>query len=200
MAQPDHLTPGDKELGRALLSVARQAIAERLGAATTAPPAHTALAAPGACFVTLTQHGELRGCVGSLEARRSLIADVREHALGAAFRDSRFAPLTVGELPITRVEVSLLTSQAALTFENEADLLAQLRPGVDGLVLRYGEQSSTFLPQVWETLSEPRDFLAQLKRKAGLPANFWHPDIHVARYTVTKWKESGKESAEAEAP
>lgn len=177
------------ELGQALLSVARNAIAERLGAATAAPLAHGALEAPGACFVTLTQYGELRGCIGSLEAHRPLIRDVRENALAAAFRDPRFAPLKAAELDITRVEASLLTLATALIFENEIDLLTQLRPGIDGLILRYGERGGTFLPQVWESLPEPQDFLAQLKRKAGLPADFWHADISVARYEVTKWKE-----------
>lgn len=176
-------------LGDALLTVARNAIAERLGAATAVPLAHAALEAPGASFVTLTQYGALRGCIGSLEAHRPLIRDVRENALAAAFRDPRFAPLIATELDITRVEVSLLTPATALTFQSEADLLAQLRPGIDGLILRYGERRGTFLPQVWESLPEPRDFLAQLKRKTGLPADFWHGDINVARYEVAKWQE-----------
>jgi len=189
MGKRDDNTALDAALGRALLAVARNAIADQLGAGTSAPPAHPALGAPGASFVTLTQYGELRGCIGSLKAHRPLIYDVRENAQGAAFRDPRFAPLQASELDITRIEVSLLSPARRLGFESEADLLAQLRPGIDGLILSYGARRATFLPQVWESLPEPRDFLAQLKRKAGLPVDFWHQDLLMARYEVTKWKE-----------
>ncbi len=193
MSKPDYNAAlgkeHDEELGYALLTLARNAIAERLSAATAVPLAHAALEAPGASFVTLTQHGALRGCIGSLEAHRPLIRDVRENALAAAFRDPRFAPLIATELDITRIEISLLTPATALTFQSEADLLAQLRPGIDGLILSYGERRGTFLPQVWESLPERRNFLAQLKRKAGMTSDFWHADITVARYEVMKWKE-----------
>lgn len=177
------------ELGTALLRHARHAIAQRLGADTPAAPGHGSLHAPGATFVTLTQGGELRGCIGSLEAHRPLGIDVRENALAAAFHDPRFAPLSLQEFAITAVEVSLLTPATTLQFGDEDDLLAQLRPGVDGVVLRYGRHRSTFLPQVWETLPEPRAFMRQLKRKAGLPAHFWAEDVSVSRYEVSKWRE-----------
>ncbi len=177
------------ELGIVLLSAARGAIAERLGRECSAPAAHEALDRPGATFVTLTQQGKLRGCIGSLEAHRALGRDVRENALAAAFRDPRFAPLAVEEFEATRVEVSLLTPAVAMSFRDEADFMAQLRPGVDGIVLQYGHHRSTFLPQVWESLPEPQQFMQQLKRKAGLPPNFWHEEVSIARYEVTKWKE-----------
>lgn len=179
----------ETELGNMLLAHARNAIAERFGRHGGATHRHAALDQPGASFVTLTQQGDLRGCIGSLEAHRPLGLDVRENALAAAFRDPRFAPLAVEEFEHTRVEVSLLTPAMAISFRDEADFLAQLRPGVDGIVFQYGRHRSTFLPQVWESLPEPQQFMQQLKRKAGLPPNFWHETVSIARYEVTKWKE-----------
>jgi AmmeMemoRadiSam system protein A len=132
---------------------------------------------PGATFVTLTQQGRLRGCIGSLEAHRPLAQDVRENAQAAAFRDPRFTPLAVEEFEFTSVEVSLLTPALPMAFRDEADFMAQLRPGVDGIVFQYGRHRSTFLPQVWESLPEPVQFMQQLKRKAGLPPNFWHDEV-----------------------
>jgi len=177
------------DLGHSLLILARNAISERLGQGTSPTNDHPALHAPGATFVTLTQNGRLRGCIGSLEAWRPLGEDVRENALAAAFRDPRFSPLTTDELPLTRVEVSLLTPAVALSFANEADALAQLRPDTDGVIFSAGGRRSTFLPQVWEQLSTPELFMAHLKQKAGLPANYWGPDVRIERYTVSKWKE-----------
>lgn len=179
----------ETELGNMLLAHARNAIAERFGRHGGATHRHAALDQPGASFVTLTQQGDLRGCIGSIEAHRPLGLDVRENALAAAFRDPRFAPLAVEEFEHTRVEVSLLTPAMAISFRDEADFLAQLRPGVDGIVFQYGRHRSTFLPQVWESLPEPSQFMQQLKRKAGLPPNFWHESVGIARYEVTKWKE-----------
>lgn len=179
----------ETELGNMLLAHARNAIAERFGRHGGATHRHAALDQPGASFVTLTRQGDLRGCIGSLEAHRPLGLDVRENALAAAFRDPRFAPLAVEEFEHTRVEVSLLTPAMAISFRDEADFLAQLRPGVDGIVFQYGRHRSTFLPQVWESLPEPAQFMQQLKRKAGLPPNFWHEAVSIARYEVTKWKE-----------
>ncbi len=178
----------DTEIGDALLALARGAIAERFGRPGTTA-AHEALHEPGATFVTLTQDGNLRGCIGSLEAHRPLAQDVRENALAAAFRDPRFAPLAAEELEFTRVEVSLLTAPVPMVFADEADFMAQLRPGSDGIVFQYGRHRSTFLPQVWESLPDPALFMQQLKRKAGLPPNFWHETVTISRYEVTKWKE-----------
>jgi AmmeMemoRadiSam system protein A len=177
-------------LGSALLQTARNAIAGRFALATLPVAPLPELAEPGATFVTLTQHGQLRGCIGSLEAQRPLALDVAENALAAAFRDHRFAPLRADEFARTRVEVSLLTAPEPFPVSSEADALARLRPGIDGLVLRYGQRRATFLPQVWEALPEPRQFMAQLKLKAGLPADFWHAQVSLARYGVQKWKET----------
>lgn len=178
------------ELGPTLLILARNAIAGRFGLPGKAvnidlPVLHEA----AATFVTLTQGGNLRGCIGSLEAWRPLLRDVQENAIAAAFRDPRFLPLAADELDHTRVEVSLLTPPAALTFTSEADALAQLRPNIDGLIFSAGTHRSTFLPQVWEQLPDPVDFLVHLKQKAGLPASYWNSDVRLERYTVEKWKE-----------
>lgn len=182
-------TAPDAAKGAILLALARNAIAQRLGQPAEPIPKPAWLRAPGATFVTLTQHGNLRGCIGSLVARHPLAQDVIQNARAAAFRDPRFAQLAPEELATTRIEVSLLTPQQPLQFRDEADALAQLRPGVDGIVFECGSYHSTFLPQMWEQLPQPRQFLAHLKRKAGLPENFWSPDIQLHRYTVEKWKE-----------
>lgn len=146
------------------------------------------LDAPGASFVT--PPGALRGCIGSLGARRPLREDVEANAVAAALHDPRFAPLTARELDDTVVEVSVLSAPAALPAADEAELLARLRPGVDGVVLSACGRRATFLPQVWEQLPDPADFLARLRRKAGLPADYWGRDVIVETYTVTAWQEA----------
>lgn len=175
--------------GKTLIPIARAAISCALGIPETADESAPWLSEQGACFVTLTQHGELRGCIGSLQAHRSLLDDVKNNAVSAALRDPRFVPLTAGELGITRIEISLLSAAQAIKFKNEAEALAQLRPNVDGVIFQYGHYRSTFLPQVWEQISQPNQFMAHLKIKAGLPADFWAPEIMLSRYTVDKWKE-----------
>ncbi|HEX5801891.1 MAG TPA: AmmeMemoRadiSam system protein A [Azospira sp.] len=176
-------------LGRELLALARQAIDRRFHDAAAPTVDDPALKRPGAVFVTLTQDGELRGCIGSLEAWRPLADDVCDNARAAAFRDPRFSPLTASEWPRTRVEVSLLTPAEPMSFRDEADALRQLRPGIDGVILEYDGHRATFLPQVWEQLPEPQRFIAQLKRKAGLAADFWSDAVRLSRYRVEKWKE-----------
>jgi len=178
------------ELGGTLLQLARNAIAAKFGLPATAPVDLPELHKNGATFVTLTQNGELRGCIGTLEAWRPLLADIQENACNAAFRDPRFDPLSQDELPITRVEVSLLTPAEPMTFSSEAEALAQLRPEIDGVIFTAGHHRSTFLPQVWAQLPKPIQFMAYLKQKAGLPADYWGPDIRLQRYTVNKWKEA----------
>ena len=174
---------------KVLLSIARAAISSALGVPTSADESAPWLKQPGACFVTLTQHGELRGCIGSLEARRPLLDDLKSNAVYAALSDTRFMPLTSSELGITRIEVSLLTPPQPMTFRDENDLLSQLRPGVDGVIFEFAGYRSTFLPQVWEQIPSAHHFIGQLKRKAGLPADFWQDGIKISRYSVTKFKE-----------
>lgn len=178
------------DLGRQLIAVARHAIAEEFRPGVAAPITGGALGAPGATFVTLFCSGDLRGCIGSLKATRPVGIDVRENALAAAFRDPRFAPLTATEFAATSIEVSLLSRPESACFGTEAELCSRLRPGVDGVTLELGDHRATFLPQVWDSLPEPRSFLAALKEKAGLPVDFWNPRLNVSLYQVTKWKES----------
>jgi AmmeMemoRadiSam system protein A len=178
------------ERGTILLPIARAAISQVLNVPQAADETAPWLVEHGACFVTLTQDGELRGCIGSLQAHRPLLADVKNNAVSAALRDPRFTPLTVAELDITTVEVSLLSTTQEMVVRDEADALAQMRPGVDGIIFEYGRYRSTFLPQVWESLAQPRDFLGMLRRKAGLPDDFWAEGVKLSSYTVTKWSES----------
>lgn len=171
------------------------------GLETGKPPAvdpteHDAeLAAPGACFVTVEKAGRLRGCIGSLEARRPLVADLVHNAYSAAFRDPRFPPLAAEERPEIACSVSLLSPPEPMPeATSDADLIAALVPGEDGLILAEedagdgaeGTRRATFLPQVWEQLPEPADFLARLKIKAGLPADHWSDGMRVWRYRVAR--------------
>ncbi len=179
-----------EDAGDILLPIARATIAKALGQESAVTPEGAAwLQEPGACFVTLTQHGQLRGCIGSLQASRPLLADVKSNAVAAALHDPRFLPLTLTELASTVIEVSLLSPLQAMRFESEVQALAQLRPGVDGVVFECGRYRSTFLPQVWEQLPSAREFMAQLKRKAGLASDFWSKDVRLQRYSVRHWQE-----------
>lgn len=190
-----------REQGRILLHIARNAICRALRVSRVVMPmddGHRAwLSRPGATFVTLTQYGELRGCIGSLQACDPLIDDVSNNAVSAALHDPRFMPLMADELDSVSVEVSLLSELQSLKFADEADALAQLRPAIDGVVFEYGPYRSTFLPQVWENLPQPSQFLAKLKSKARLPEDFWDEEIKLSCYTVSKWREMdyGKEVA-----
>ena len=178
------------QLGANLLILARDAIGERFGIASRPFADLPELHAPAATFVTLMKRGSLRGCIGTLSAYRPLLDDVRANACAAAFSDPRFAPVDADELPVITVEVSLLTPPAPLAFRDEADALAQLRPNVDGVILRAHHYRATFLPQVWEQLPDAPSFMAHLKQKAGLPADYWSPDVVLERYQVEKWKET----------
>jgi len=180
------------EAGRTLLGLARAAIESRLHGSAAGAEAPW-LAQAGATFVTLVRDGQLRGCIGSLQAVRPLGVDVAENALGAAFRDPRFPPMTAAEWPQVKVEVSLLSTPRPLRFADEADLLAQIQPGEDGLILEClgdsGVKRATFLPQVWEDIPDKRLFLSQLMRKAGIPEGTRLARCRIWRYRVSKWKE-----------
>lgn len=176
--------------GEVLISIARNSIAS----AFDMLPERTDEGFPwlqeqGATFVTLNLHARLRGCIGTLEAHRPLLLDVKANAYAAAFRDPRFSPLTEKEFDHTEVEVSLLSAMQAINFSGEHDALAQLQPGVDGVVFEFGRYRSTFLPQVWEQLPDASLFMTHLKNKAGLHPEFWDDEVKLYRYTVTKWKE-----------
>ena len=178
------------DAGNILLPLARAAIAAELGAPVAAGGEADWLSRAGASFITLKQQGELRGCIGTLEAHRALADDIRANAVAAAFRDPRFKPLQQHELATISVEVSVLSAVDSLMFRDEDDALSQLRPAVDGVIFQYGYHRSTFLPQVWEDLRDPRIFMGHLKHKAGLPPDFWDPAVKLSRYTVAKWREA----------
>lgn len=137
-----------------------------------------------ATFVTLELGGQLRGCIGALVAYQPLVQDVAAHAYAAAFEDPRFPPLRPDEFPNLEIFISVLSPPEPMRFSSEEDLLAQIRPGVDGLILQFRHYRATFLPAVWESLPDPYVFLAQLKHKAGLPLDFWSPELRVERYTT----------------
>jgi hypothetical protein len=181
---------GDAALGPALLARARNAIASALGLATSPEPSHPALGQPGATFVTLRRGGALRGCIGTLRAERELHADVRRHAMAAAFEDPRFPPLVREEFEQLRIEVSVLGEAEPLQVASEAEARRALRRGVDGLILEWRGRRATFLPQVWEQLPQAAAFLNALKLKAGLPPDFWAEDLRLARYEVRKFAEA----------
>jgi len=137
-----------------------------------------------ATFVTLEKGGQLRGCIGALTAYQPLVQDVAAHAYAAAFEDPRFPELRMEEFSALEVHISVLSPPEPLHFGSEDELLAQLRPGEDGLILHFHHHRGTFLPSVWEHLADPYVFLAQLKQKAGLPLDFWSPELQVERYTT----------------
>jgi AmmeMemoRadiSam system protein A len=147
----------------------------------------SALSAQGASFVTLTRHGDLRGCIGSLVPVSSLVEDVAHNAFAAAFRDPRFPMLSAAELQDLEIEISVLGPTEPVEFSTEAELLDKLRPGIDGLVLQDGRHRGTFLPLVWESLPNPADFLVHLKQKAGLPGNYWSDSLEIERYTTVSF-------------
>ena len=148
------------------------------------------LRAPGASFVTLTFKGQLRGCIGALEPYQSLAEDVREHAVAAALQDYRFPPVQPNEVADIEIEISHLTPSMILKYENPAELLKQLRPRIDGVVLRDGMRRATFLPQVWENIPDAEEFLAHLCVKMGAPADLWfRKKLDVRIYQVEEFHE-----------
>lgn len=191
------------DAGKWLLPLARTAIADALTASTEEPRDQVSdqlprwLDQPGATFVTLTHGGRLRGCIGSLVAHRRLADDLRYNAVAAATADPRFPRLTAQELNETDIEVSVLSPPEPMRFASRAELESQLRPGVDGLILTVGSRRATFLPQVWDQLPTPEQFVDHLLRKAGIsPAEVdWTGGAAGERYTVTDWAEtdSGRE-------
>ncbi len=183
--------------GQLLLGLARRSIEHGLSAGT--PPMVPLEAIPadlqrhGATFVTLYRHGQLRGCIGNLEACQPLVCDVVQNAFSAAYSDPRFPRVEADELATLQLEISVLTPRQPVTFDSESRLLETLRPRVDGVVLEEGGHRATFLPAVWEQLPEPASFLRQLKLKAGLAPDYWSPTLKVYRYqTVSLCERSRK--------
>jgi AmmeMemoRadiSam system protein A len=137
-----------------------------------------------ATFVTLEKHKQLRGCIGTLEAIRPLLEDITQNAFAAAFNDPRFLPVQRNELDDLAIHISVLSPAKPMTFTSEQDLITQLHPGIDGLIIEDKGRRGTFLPSVWESLPKPEDFLSHLKLKAGLPENYWSNTIKIYRYTT----------------
>lgn len=178
-----------------LLRLARQAVAQaaagKPGPALRLEDLPESLRAPRATFVTLTSSGELRGCIGALQASLPLAEDVVVHARAAATEDFRFYPLRPEETPGIEIEISILSDPAPLEYHDAFDLMAKLRPGIDGVILSSGLHRATFLPQVWEKVQQPHQFLDMLCEKAGLPRRAWrtgHPDILI--YQVESFQET----------
>jgi len=172
-------------LGARLLRLARETIGFRLGTIKHIDRVGLdadALQNVKGTFVTIKKQGKLRGCIGNLEPSGTILESVGQNALNAAFNDHRFPPLSVDEFPEITLDISILTVPAALPYENGDDLLDKLQPGIDGVILQSGKARATFLPQVWEQLPEPVQFLGHLCLKAGLSQSAWrdlHPDIWI---------------------
>jgi AmmeMemoRadiSam system protein A len=186
------------DAGEVLLPAGRLAIAELLGTTTshTSTTAHTGTPPawalePGASFVTLTENGRLRGCTGTLAARRPLLDDVRANAVAAATRDPRFEPMTPDELPAVAIEVSVLSAPRPLRVASLREAYAALRPGVDGVILETGTfHRATFLPQIWQDLPDPAQFLGYLWLKAGVEPGVWREGTALQTYAVRAWREA----------
>lgn len=176
------------QVGPKLVDLAWAAIRARLAGKAAPKADDPALAHPGACFVTLKRHGALRGCIGSPMAWRPLGEDVVDNAAKAAFGDPRFAPLSAPELDGLTLSVSVLTPPVPMRFDSELDLLGQLRPGVDGLIIEDGGRRALFLPSVWEQLPDPAQFLAHLKHKAGMAIDHWSPHFKASRFEAVEVK------------
>ncbi len=173
---------------RLLLELAREAI--RHGVRHGAPPRidleslPPALRQPRATFVTLEDDGQLRGCIGSLEPRRPLAEDVVHNAFAAAFGDPRFLPVREDEVDRLKIHISVLSPLEEIKAGSEAELLEQIRPGVDGLVIAEGDLRGTFLPVVWQSLPDKKELLRHLRVKAGLPPDYWSDTMKIYRYTT----------------
>jgi AmmeMemoRadiSam system protein A len=186
-----------KEQGRKLLVLARDTIAQRLAMKPQPTPEEISLLFDDpdlqqkrGTFVTLKENGQLRGCIGSLADFETIFDGVQRNALNAAFHDTRFTPVQLSELDKIVVEVSILTKPQVMAYEDAADLVAKLRPGIDGVIIRKGQLSATFLPQVWEQLPRPEDFLRHLCLKALLPADAWrNGELEVSVYQVQYFEE-----------
>ncbi|TKB26274.1 AmmeMemoRadiSam system protein A [Desulfopila sp. IMCC35006] len=183
----------DKQ-GQVLLELARKTLQYKMGEGTApAPPEDPALSMPAATFVTLKIAGQLRGCIGNLEPAGPLWQGIRDNAINAAFNDYRFSPLRPEELPAVHVDISILSQPEFLAYRDPEELLLKLRPGVDGVILRDGRRSATFLPQVWQQLAATEQFLEHLCQKAGLPGDVWRQKkLEIYTYQVQCFEEEKK--------
>ncbi len=179
-----------------LLALARASIQHGLdyGAPIKVNPddCSATLASPGAAFVTLEKHHELRGCIGSVEAYRPLLDDVAEHAWNAAFADPRFGPLTSTEFNLIQIKISVLTQPEDMNVTSEEDLKQRLVPGQDGLIIRNGLHRGLFLPAVWDKLPDVESFLSHLMQKTGLPTGYWSDTITFQRFYSFEFSDAAR--------
>jgi len=187
-------TDVNPEEARLLLDIARRSIEAGLDGAT-APNLDSdglqgMLATRRDSFVTLTRNGELRGCMGVIESPRPLAQNTADCAYSAAFRDRRFTPLKPAEAAQICIEVSVLSEMEPMVVSDRQDLLRQLQPGIDGLLMEDGRYRSLFLPQVWEKLGSAEKFLEGLLEKAGLRVDYWSSSIHFSRFHITSFSEA----------
>jgi AmmeMemoRadiSam system protein A len=181
----------DTQQGARLLRLARESIVEALGGRPCERPHEEWATIPAATFVTLRHpDGDLQGCIGSLEPRRALADDVASNAVAAALHDPRATPIDLPDVGLLSVEVSLLGPLERIPCHDERSAIRALRPGVDGVVIQWRGARGTLLPQVWENLRDPREFLMHVKAKAHLPLDFWAPDVEVFRYGLQKWTDA----------
>jgi len=185
--------------GQVLVRLARETIMDKLGRGAAEPAAEDLIAAldddrfnfPCGTFVTLKIKGQLRGCIGNLTSTDTVLDGVKRNAINAALHDPRFSPLSKDELAQTEIEVSILSEPQPLAYRDGQDLIEKLRAQVDGVIIRKGHASATFLPQVWEQLPRPEDFLTHLCKKAGLPADAWkNSELEVSTYQVQYFEEN----------
>jgi AmmeMemoRadiSam system protein A len=182
--------------GKLMLKLAREAIAYQLGRELSGSAVdqdqlkNDIFKAQRATFVTLSLEGQLRGCIGSLTAAEPVAINVKKNAVNAAFHDPRFSPLSAEEFDRVSIDVSILSEPVPLVYSDADDLVAKLRPAVDGVIIRKGAASATFLPQVWQQLPAPQDFLGHLCLKAGLSSKAWRGgDLEVLTYRVQHFEE-----------
>lgn len=183
----------DPQVGRRLVRYARQRVREALGGPPAQPPAEPELSAPGASFVTLRRRSDhrLHGCIGSLEPRRSLVSDVGQNAVAAAIEDPRAPAIALSDVDDLAVEVSVLSPLERMPpCATELDALETIAARKGGVVLVWHGRRATFLPQMWERLPDPIDFLTELRLKAGLPGDFWAPDVELWHYAVEKFADA----------
>jgi AmmeMemoRadiSam system protein A len=190
----DSLSRQDRSL---LLKLARETILRKLGQKEYDPDDLKAKLSDlvntekRGTFVSLHKQGTLRGCIGNIEPVKTIVEGVSDNAEHAAFKDSRFKPLALEELKDTRIEISILTRPKKLEYADVKDLIAQLRPKIDGVIVQKHYRSATFLPQVWDQLPDPKNFLSQLCMKAGLASNEWKTgQLEVSTYQVQMFEET----------
>ncbi len=196
MAKEEWIKNLTKKHGDLLVRLARKTISKELGESVEDSSLDDEIAKEeilnkkAGVFVTLLKNGELRGCIGTIMPEKSIIEGVKENAINAAFNDPRFPPLSKKELKDIKIEVSVLTPPKKLDYQGPEDLLKKIRPNVDGLIIQKGFSKATFLPQVWEKLPNPEDFLTHLCFKAGLPGNIWKIEpLEVYTYEVVAFEE-----------